>query len=252
MIRNLGGQQIYAAIISAGRPHHVKPMEDKVGPVTWHVPYDQEADYRAAGASATDEGSNINVTFARNIALRKAFQFHLPCLQMDDDLKRVMRLPGPHQKGTWTEDPNQILALLDEWCSVVHSSPYLLGGVPPTNNHFFASGGIRTNVFCSSPLWLVKPTPLRLDTNLKTKFDYDYTLQHIREYGGVTRVEWLVCDFDFGTMAGGHVGTRNLEGEHQAVRYLQKKWGSKIVRTHPRREGEVILSAPKTERVVLT
>jgi hypothetical protein len=253
MIRTFGEHSVWLTVISAGRPGEVQNMTNLLGPATWYVPDHQWAEYKTERIGLRHGTRDpAHVSDVRNRMLEDAFAFDLPCLQFDDDLKRVMKLPAPNKKGEWHQDPGHVRALLVELVDAVMQSSFKLGGVPPTNNHFFANGQLRSRVFCRSHLWMVKPNPLRLDTNLKTKFDYDYTIQHVRQYGGVCRHDGMIWDFDFGGKSGGHVDTRTHQGELESVAYLQKKWGSDIVKKNAKRPGEVLLKFPKMERTVLT
>jgi hypothetical protein len=257
MLRDIGGHNVWMTTISAGRPGEVQHMTDLLGPISWYVPESQHDDYKGAAKLPADSfrlgtKNPSRVSEVRNRMLQDAFYLGVPCIQFDDDLKRVMRLPAPNTKGTWETHPVAVQALLAEFVDTVMQSPYKLGGVPPTNNHFFANGQLRSRVFCRSHLWMVKPNKLRLDTNMQTKFDYDYTIQHVQQYGGVCRCDNMIWDFDFGGKSGGHVDTRTHLGEIKSVEYLQRKWGTDIVRKNPRRAGEVLLKFPKQVRTVLT
>lgn len=247
MVRNIGGFDVYVCSVSAGRPEQVDAMHSLVGPLTWFVPPHQQTEYLKGGAEHFGEGSDTNVVPARQRAMDAAFAQGLPCIQFDDDLKRVARV----YDKKWRTDSGAVSSMLGEFIGVVMNSDFKLGGIAPTTNLGFSSGGVRTRVFCRSHLWMVKPNELKLDENLKTKFDYDYSMQHIARYGGVCRSELTVWDFDFGTKKGGHVDTRTKQGEHDAIAYLQWKWGSKIMSNHPRREGEIIMRPPHKKRTVI-
>lgn len=259
MIRVLpGDQRVWLTCISAGRPERVAVMQRAFGPMTWYAPVHQHAAYRSFGAHALAKGSDVHVAIARNQALRDAFAQDLMCIQMDDDFKRMMYHPahasGAKLENEWVNEgsPDRLSVMLSKLVRELSHGDFYLAGVPPTNNPFFASGLVKRRVFCRSHLWVVKPCGLYLDENLKTKEDYDYTIQHVQRYDGVTRCDWLVVDFDFGRMRGGCQTDRTMESEMESVRYLEAKWGTKIVRRNIRRDGEILLHFPRTRRLVMS
>tara|TARA_R110000796_G_scaffold207106_1_gene323439 strand:- start:489 stop:1205 length:717 start_codon:yes stop_codon:yes gene_type:complete len=71
--------------------------------------------------------------------------------------------------------------------------------------------------------------PIRFDTRLKVKEDYDYSMQHIAKYGGILRYMKYGIDVIHLTNKGGCVSYRTKDIEMDAYETLKKKWGKKIV-----------------------
>jgi len=231
----------WLSIISKGRPDRVQPMSAMVGAATWYVPPDDAWQYERQGVAI---GAPIwGLSQARNMALEDAFEQGLPCVQLDDDLKTAKF--AYRGKGQAT-DPSLALAVLVERTV---ESDFMLGGGQPTNNPFFARGGTR--LFILGSAICVKPNPLRFDTNLRLKEDYDYTCQHIQRYGGALRIESLIFDFAHYTNKGGAVDDRSEKLEEKMIEYLLEKWPGWIHR-HSTRAHEVSLRVPKIERTVLS
>jgi hypothetical protein len=228
-------------------------MTNHIGPATWYVPKHQGRNYENAGAYNIGLGSDTNVTIARNQAMEDAFQWKLPCVQIDDDMKWIKRVIWPdadHPKNrAETFSAEAAIQRILLW---MEDLGFYLGGTAPTNNPYFSRQPVSTRTFVRSPFWVIRPNPLRLDPKLLVKFDYDYTLQHIEKFGGVCRVDEFVTEFDYGKLPGGHVDSRTMDTQEQAIDYLQHKWGPKIVRRNPRRPGEVLLNVPRPQRVVMT
>lgn len=252
MKRLFGRHNVWLCSVSAGRPQEVGPMQEKLGKLTWYAPEEEWNDYKKHGAEGVRPGSNQAVVPIRNRAMQDAWEQGLPCVQLDDDLKRVMTLTKGRTSNGWRSDPAGVRHAMEVFIEEVMLTPYYLGGVPPTNNVYFADGNMHSHVFCRSHIWLVKPNELLLDPNLLTKFDYDYSLSHMQRYGGVARYDGVIFDFDFGHKAGGHVATRTKIGERNSVEYLQRKWGKEVVRGNPKRPNEVILHPPKPKRARIT
>jgi hypothetical protein len=243
MIRSLPGvPRVFFACISAHRPQQVKPMEDAFGPMTWYVPEDEVHSYRSHHAKSIVPTTSLSQ--ARNAALNDAFERDCICVQVADDFKRMLYLPSKDAPREWITEGIRIPTLTAAVIQAVARSDFYLGGVPPTNNPFFASSKIKTRAFCCGFFWVVKPNILRVDENLLTKEDYDYTLQHITRFGGVCRCDWLVMDFDFRKMPGGCQSIPRDEIEVESVAYLIEKWGDDLVKKNSRRQNEVLLKFP--------
>lgn len=258
MLRKLGEHQIWLTVISAGRPWQVGPMTNLIGPASWYVPPKQHEMYRVSaqdkGLSITlAQGSDQAVVPVRNRAMTDAWERELPCVQLDDDLMRVMKVIVPMKRSVWWDDPQNTQAVLAELVNRTLNSPFKLGGGAPTNNAYFTRRRTTERGFIKSGVWVIQKCGLLLDERLKTKFDYDFTLQHVREYGGVQRCDDLIFDFNQFTMKGGHSHDRTKDDkskEYNAIRYLESKWGTDLIKRNPRRPGEILLKFPK--RTVLS
>jgi hypothetical protein len=252
MLRILGTQPVWVAVISAGRPKNVGPMTNLIGPSTWYVPHNQWDDYKHKNIKLA-RGSDTSAVPVRNRVLTDAFELGVPCLMLDDDLKRVMKVHTMGERSEWLTDGPNIQAILTELVERLMKSEFHLAGASPTDNAYFTRRPDTTRGFVRSGVWAVKPTGLRLDERFVTKEDYDYTLQHVHVYGGVQRCDDLLFDFKQLSNEGGysHIRTRkDKRREYDSVRLLEHKWGTKLIRRNPRRPGEVLLKFPK--RTVLS
>jgi hypothetical protein len=72
--------------------------------------------------------------------------------------------------------------------------------------------------------------PLRFDSRLKVKEDYDYSMQHIAKYGGALRSMKYGIDVIHLTNEGGCVSYRTKDVEMNAYEILKAKWGNKVVK----------------------
>jgi hypothetical protein len=228
------GVPIYLAIPSASRPQNVAPMRKIVGAASWYVPPRQVPFYEARGATAVP--SKGYVASARNDALRDAWGAGVPCLQLDDDLIGLIRLTSNgRREATFAE----VVAAVVEAMDITGA---LLGGVPPTANHFFGSyqKPIRTSVFIIGSFCLVKPCDMLFDTSFRTKEDYDYTLQHLERYGVVARREDVMADFRHRVNAGGCQEYRSDGLEMQSRNHMMEKWPNHAPR-HPKRSWDISL-----------
>ena len=70
----------------------------------------------------------------------------------------------------------------------------------------------------------------RYDETLPLKEDYDMTIQQIRQYRAVLRINKYHYIVKQSKQSGGCASMRNLETEKEQLLLLQKKWGKKIVK----------------------
>jgi hypothetical protein len=259
---DLGG--VFLIVISHKRPQNVAPVSALTGPATWLVAPGQERDYAAAVAAAGGELrlGRLGVTQNRNAALELAFSQKLPCAMLADDLRgwyRAVRYDDNDGDGRskgkprYGKEPITIKQTYAMLWDGLEATGARLAGAAPTDNAFFTNfeQPIRTAHFIIGNVLLIRPCPLRFDEHLRDKDDYDYTLQHLARYGVVARHDQVLADFRVGKGAGGIVDARTEQLAIETVAYLQAKWGTRIMRTHPRRKHEVLLCWPRMQTVAL-
>jgi hypothetical protein len=239
MLRSdLGG--IFLCIISHKRADNVKKMQEKVGPATWIVG-DGEADaYVTAGAAAAVEGGRLCPS--RNKALDLAFALGVPCLQLSDDLG-IMYHANHGPKGPFRL---KLKLTIQEYVAIIQKRlkkfPQIhLAGVNPTSNELNVKNEYKTLGFIIGDFTYCLPCDLRYDEALTLKEDYDFTLQHLKKFGGVLRNDDMIPSFKHYDNAGGAVDYRNGTREQQNIAYLRKKWGS-LIKLHPKRANEITLN----------
>ena len=199
---------------------------------------EEEEDYRRNGARQIVIQNPSGLVGARNSALDHAQECGAACVQIDDDLVKVNRNECDGIAGDVVPFEEGYDALIE----FTENSPAKLCGVPPTANAFFAKKPVHDNGFIIGSLMIAKPCDIRFDAALKLKEDYDYTLQHIKEYGLVQRYQKYLYTFKHYNNPGGAVDVRNDATEQASVMYLLKKWDGAI-KIHPRRKNEVMIQS---------
>lgn len=247
MLRLFDGQPAWVAVISAGRPGmvpHYRDPEDPafIGEATWYVPNDEWREYKKWGALKFGAGDTL--VGARNAALEDAFKRNIPCIQLSDDMKRVR-----HHDGTTTTEASFGAAAAGVMRQL-EMSDVRLAGVAPTDNPYFSDGGSKTSHFIVGDFIIVKPSTPRFDPNLRVKEDYDFTLQHYFEYGGVLRCDSWLAAFQHRSNPGGAVAYRTEAVEQEAIAYLKARWPGWI-KDNPRRPNEVLMKLPRRQRSTL-
>jgi hypothetical protein len=227
---------VYLAIISARRPDAVRHMQAHCPQIgTWYVAGGEGPTYAAQGAAAVVEAGAL--CRARNQALADAWRTGYPCLQLSDDLQRCQRMDGTSAVACTLAD------VVRHMQTTLRQYPaYCLAGGAPTANAYFYHPHRPVGLahFIVGDACLVRPCDLWFDEQLRLKEDYDYTLQHLAQYGGVVRCNDLLLTFAHRTNKGGAVAYRTPAAERTAIAYLMAKWPGKL-RANPTRPQEILL-----------
>jgi len=189
--------------------------------------------YEKAGCYNVIETGNLMQS--RNYALHHAFKMNRICVQLSDDIKKIVinKNFGTYKKIHLQEAIEDIVNKFNKVKGIK------LLGIPPTDNYFFANTLISKNTFCIGDLMFIKPNPLRFDEQLTLKEDYDYTLQHIKHIGTIRYQKYLFT-FEHYSNKGGAVDIRNNDEEQKNIKILFAKWGNKI-RLNPKRKNEILI-----------
>jgi hypothetical protein len=174
---------------------------------------------------------------SRNASLEYCFQRNKISIQLSDDLDNIMLNDFTGKRTKQYVDINTVLNYV---LPHFNNSEYKFAGFPPTNNPFFALKEFEYNKFIVGDFILIKPNPLRFDVNLRLKEDYDYTLQHIKEYGCI-RYQKYLNSFRHYSNSGGAVSYRTNKLEQETIEYLKQKWGE-CIKLNPKRENEILLN----------
>jgi len=176
-----------------------------------------------------------NLIDSRNFALEHAFKLNKICVQLSDDIKKVVI----NKNFGEPKEVNIDLAIEDIVNKFNNVKGVNLLGIPPTDNYFFANKIVSVNTFCIGDMLFVKPSEIRFDTQLTLKEDYDFTLQH-KQKADVIRYQKYLFTFEHYTNKGGAVDIRNDKEEQKNIMILKSKWGNKI-KLNPKRKNEILI-----------
>ena len=224
-------------VISAGRPGNVAAMTRLVGRATWLVPAAEVKAYLLAGAPVVlDDGGGLIA--ARNRALDLAFASGRVCIQLSDDLRRLEEALGPKEKR-----PMAFADAVALMRAATRAAGAKLAGIAPVANAFYFNPArpFHTAAFILGDFMYIHPSTPRFDPSLRLKEDYDFTLQHLREYRAVARCNAILGHFAHRTNKGGACAYRTEELEQAAIAVLKTKWPG-MVKDNPRRPNEILLS----------
>lgn len=230
--------------ISHGRHENVPEFLEKVGSdgVTFFVKDESDViNYKANGArKVIASGSLMD---SRNAALEHCFEQGKICVQLSDDLTRIA---FNDFSGKRTKVSVSVVEVLEHVLPQFGIYDCKLAGFPPTDNPYFATKPIEKNKFIVGDFLIVKPNPLRFDPGLRLKEDYDYTLQHVKEYGECVRFGYFLCSFKHYSNKGGAVDYRTNILETETIAYLVKKWPG-CIKLNPKRNNEILIKRNVSE-----
>lgn len=162
---------------------------------------------------------------------------------IDDDASQLDRfscrgidVPG-YDRIVLGEDG--IAGLIAEGFTLCSDYGYRFWGLNPTNMPNAACRNVpfNTSAYIPGPFqaFILEDMPLRYDEELPLKEDYDMTLQQCARYRGCLRLNnyFLVCEqaCKGNQSGGGCTPSRTSRREVEQLEMLQRKWGTKIVRT---------------------
>lgn len=178
------------------------------------------------------KGVQGNVARVRNHILDREFADGADAVVIvDDDMTSMGYYEGStERKILATED---FLPFIEKYTLMAQDMGIKLWGV----NVNFDPQSYRTCTpfstlsFIGGPFGcFLKGNECRYDESLPLKEDYDMTIQQIRKYRAVLRINKFWYIVKQSKQSGGCAAIRNLATEKEQLLLLQKKWGSKIVR----------------------
>ena len=224
-------------IVSKGRAFRVKPMEEMVKNAHWFVPQDELEDYLEEYTMGSVHPCDNGLSNSRNDALEYCFKKGKICLMLDDDMKGAVRLINKDK----TEKISCGEAINELYTQLINSPMNLGGFTMLTNMYWFnpTNNRISLKTPLSAQVMMIRPSKPRFDTGLEVSEDTDFTLQHIVEYGGALRINYMRIDCNHTmldnkkltfnkTMEGGI--EYDLDKQKGSSVYMKKKWGN-LVRT---------------------
>jgi hypothetical protein len=89
-----------------------------------------------------------------------------------------------------------------------------------------------------------RPPDLKYDEDLWLKEDYDLSLQVLRRFHRILRLNAYHYMVDHHNELGGIVGQRNMEEEVRQLHRLQQRWGSDVVKIQLHRSVNPVIKVP--------
>lgn len=189
------------------------------------------------------EGVQGNVARVRNYILDQAFaQGFDACCLVDDDMRGMQFFEeyagfAYEHKDLETED---FMPFLEDYTRLCSEWGLYLWGV----NCNFDNLGFRHNApfstlsFIGGPFCVHLNNPIRYDERLSLKEDYDLFIQHCNINRGALRVNKFHYIVKQAENVGGCAAYRTNDREKAQFSLLQRKWGTRIVKTDKQSKRE--------------
>lgn len=212
---------------------------------TMFVPESQYAEYKKRFASVVAIPDDIRgITRARNFILDYADAHgEKYIMQCDDDARVFFKF----ENKQWHKIPNKQIAyhveIMFQLCADMRTVLWGFQLTDDRRNYREFQPFSTTSVIVASCMGIIADGT-RFDENLALKEDYDFSLQILRKYRRVIRSNKYIWRVEHQVTRGGCSQYRSMQAELDAIDYLQKKWGTKVVRVHPRKPFEIIVRAP--------
>lgn len=225
---------------------------------TWYVDEQSLSDYQRLGLTAVVGG---RLTDARNMALDDAERLGKVCVQLSDDISAweyrhgeraaaknddLMNAAHSAAKRYIVSPVNAAQFILAKMRGTAEPRPklggvYMLGSCART----FADEPVKRRHFILGDFLVVDSSPVRFDTKMTLKEDYDFSCAHIRAHGSVMRCQRMTLNVKHYSNAGGAVAVRDQSGKQEKANLdiLFAKW-PRAFSLNPMRKNEVRMRWP--------
>jgi len=231
-------------------PSYRRPKVKTLQYVPWAKVYVDEGEaeqYRAANAGANiiavRHGIQGNLCRIRNYILDTEFSAGADgVVILDDDYKDIGVWQG-EKGGTLKRvkiETGDLMAWLEKYFTLCEEWGFKMWGLNVSDDrmNYSETAPFSTVSYLGGPFQAFLPNPLRYDERLPLKEDYDMTLQHLLKYRGVMKLNFASYVVEQCSNVGGCATYRNMEREKEQFEALQRKWGSKIVKTNKGRSSK--------------
>lgn len=170
-------------------------------------------------------------------------------VQVDDDVEGLWEVRGPGKDGLVQMTGEEVDVFIEKGFHVADVNKTKLWGVYPVFNHYFMSRTIAPHQFIVG-MWMgITVGVERFNPKLKTKVDYEFTIQHILRYKKVARFNYVCVKGRYKTNAGGlQKSAREDDPAEWEVQYLIDKYPNFVVRNTKREGSEILLKFRKEKQ----
>ena len=182
---------------------------------------------------AVPDGIQGNISRVRNYIMDREFASGADAvILMDDDYTGLFYWEGP-DKAEHLVSAEMFPAFVEKYSILAREFGALYWGVNvnPDAQCYRAMTPFSTRCFCGGPFQaILRGNVCRYDERLPLKEDYDFTLQNLRKYRCILRLNKFFYKVQQSEQAGGCAAIRNIRKEKEQFELLQRKWGKQIVR----------------------
>ena len=184
-----------------------------------------------------DDEHDGNVARKRNWILGN---IERPLLMIDDDVKCLMMSEGVYdESGNFLKverqrvlSPEQALSVIEGGFNLANEWGCKLWGlnVNTDGRNYQQYKPFSLTQMVLGPFQGHLEHDLKFDERMGTKEDYDMSLQQLKKYKMVLRMNKYAYYCEHGDNEGGIVSYRTMEKETQWCRAIEKKWGRRVIR----------------------
>lgn len=177
-----------------------------------------------------------SITKKRNWILRNIPR---PLIMIDDDVKRITHTEGGKHfkkngraKQQIEVDREQLEDMFVNWFNLANEFGVKLWGINVNTDgrNYQQYKPFSLTQVILGPFQGHLEHPLMFDDRVGTKDDYDMSLQHLRRYKKVMRINKFAYDCEHGDNKGGIVSYRSMEKEIEYCKNIMLKWGTNIIK----------------------
>jgi hypothetical protein len=157
-------------------------------------------------------------------------------VQMDDDINYLTIKKG--KKTELLTDINKLIKIGFNEC-MKHETKIF--GITPTNNHFFMSNNISTNLkFINGGFFgTIIDKDKFLNVNINEKDDYERTIRYFLKFKKIVRLNMFSLNTTYYKGEGGMVDSRTVEEQNKSALYLCKKYPN-LIKINPHRKSKYL------------
>jgi len=155
-----------------------------------------------------------------------------PLIMIDDDVEKMMYWDNRKEGYLKTEFPQILLnELFDSFVDLAEQFEVKLFGVAQNGDDRTYKENIPFNLtnIVLGPFQGHLEHDLKFDDNVGSKDDYDMSLQQLRKYSKILRINKYCYICEHGDNKGGIVSYRTKEKEIEYCKNIMLKWGKKII-----------------------
>lgn len=169
-----------------------------------------------------------NMAKVRNFILENAGDERI--LMCDDDIDYIGYFQNAYDRGSYSND--ELYKKIENLFDACDDAGTKLWGINLLNNpkaYRQYSPFSFLSIVYGSFMGIIK-SDIRFDERLGLKEDVDFSIQHLKKYRRILRLNKMFYQTYHVKIAGGCASYRTSEEEKKNMSDLQKKWGSEIVK----------------------
>ena len=229
--------QVLMCVVSHDRPYNVARMNALYSDWVWVVNDDDQAlQYEIAGADRVLVSGAVTKSLNMNYAMDVALEAGKLLLVSDDDITGLYTPTGTSGKDVKSVSVEEVTSTLAYYMCT--AGAYMAASTVGSNP-MFAKQRVHTWAYIHGPFRVFDP---KSDERFLPEFEFfedcEMTCRHLRRYGLIVRVDWLMCDHLFSVGSGGMNQHRTRDKVRAGRDAVLRKYPD-MVQPHPTNSVDV-------------